>query len=132
MLFGVLSVVAGVIALIDPGSQPARDRHPVRHLPDRRRHLRALAGVTAREADTIRRVFAVVLGILSLIAGVICLLRPGAGIFALVIVVGVFLVMAGVIQLAGAVSDDTPWLPRRVGLVDLVLGIIILAVPGSA
>jgi uncharacterized membrane protein HdeD (DUF308 family) len=74
-------------------------------------------------------VFAVVLAILSLIAGIICLLRPGTGILALVIVLGVFLVMSGAIQLVGAVSDDMPWLSAAVALIDLVLGILILAVP---
>jgi len=88
-----------------------------------------LAGVTATDADPLRRIFAVLLAMLSLMAGVICLLRPGTGLFALVVVVGVFLVMAGVIELARAVGGETPWLTAALGLVDLVIGIVILAIP---
>src|SRR4051794_20220559 len=129
MLFGVLSIAAGVIALIDPGLSLLAIAILFGSYLIVSGIFELMAGVTAREADTTRRVFAVVLAILSLIAGIICLLRPGTGILALVIVLGVFLVMSGVIQLVGAVSDDMPWLSAAVGLVDLVLGIIILAVP---
>jgi uncharacterized membrane protein HdeD (DUF308 family) len=130
MLFGVLSVAAGVIALIDPGLSLLAIAILFGSYLIVSGIFELMAGVTAREADTTRRVFAVVLAILSLIAGIICLLRPGTGILALVIVLGVFLVMSGVMQLVGAVSDDMPWLSAAVGLIDLVLGIIILAVPG--
>jgi uncharacterized membrane protein HdeD (DUF308 family) len=129
MLFGVLSVAAGVIALIDPGLSLLAIAILFGSYLIVSGIFELMAGVTAREADTTRRVFAVVLAILSLIAGIICLLRPGTGILALVLVLGVFLVMSGVIQLAGAVSDDMPWLSAGVALIDLVLGIIILAVP---
>jgi uncharacterized membrane protein HdeD (DUF308 family) len=130
MLFGVLSLAAGVIALIDPGLSLLAIAILFGSYLIVSGIFELMAGVTAREADTTRRVFAVVLAILSLIAGIICLLRPGTGILALVIVLGVFLVMSGVMQLVGAVSDDMPWLSAAVGLIDLVLGIIILAVPG--
>jgi uncharacterized membrane protein HdeD (DUF308 family) len=129
MLFGVLSLAAGVIALIDPGLSLLAIAILFGSYLIVSGIFELMAGVTAREADTTRRVFAVVLAILSLIAGIICLLRPGTGILALVIVLGVFLVMSGVMQLVGAVSDDMPWLSAAVGLIDLVLGIIILAVP---
>ena len=129
MLFGVLSVAAGVIALIDPGLSLLAIAILFGSYLIVSGIFELMAGVTAREADTTRRVFAVVLAILSLIAGIICLLRPGTGILALVIVLGVFLVTSGVMQLVGAVSDDMPWLSVAVGLIDLVLGIIILAVP---
>jgi uncharacterized membrane protein HdeD (DUF308 family) len=75
-------------------------------------------------------VFAVLLGVLALIAGVIVLVRPGAGLLALVLVVGVYLIVAGVLQLASAFSDPRPWLTALLGLLDVGLGIIILAVPG--
>ena len=73
--------------------------------------------------------FAVVLAVISLIAGIVVLLRPGTGIVAVVIILGVFLVVSGVIQLAGAVSEDLPLLTAALALVDLVLGIVILVVP---
>jgi uncharacterized membrane protein HdeD (DUF308 family) len=130
MLFGVLSVAAGIIALIDPGLSLLAIAILFGSYLIVSGIFELMAGVTAREADTTRRIFAVVLAILSLIAGIICLLRPGTGILALVLVLGAFLAMSGVLQLVGAVSDDMPWLSAVVGLIDLVLGIIILAVPG--
>jgi uncharacterized membrane protein HdeD (DUF308 family) len=129
MLFGLLSVAAGVIALIDPGLSLLAIAILFGSYLIVSGIFELMAGVTAREADTTRRVLAVVLAILSLIAGIICLLRPGTGILALVLVLGVFLAMSGVIQLVGAVSDDMPWVSAAVGLIDLALGIIILAVP---
>jgi uncharacterized membrane protein HdeD (DUF308 family) len=129
MLFGVLSVAAGVIALIDPGLSLLAIAILFGSYLIVSGIFELMAGVTASGADTTRRVLAVVLAILSMIAGILCLLRPGTGILALVLVLGVFLVMAGVMQLVGAVSDDMPWLSAAVGLIDLVLGVIILAVP---
>jgi uncharacterized membrane protein HdeD (DUF308 family) len=75
-------------------------------------------------------VFGVLVGVLALIAGLIVLVRPGAGLLALVWVVGVYLIVAGVLQLAGAFSEPQPWLGALLGVLDIVLGIIILAVPG--
>ena len=55
---------------------------------------------------------------------------PGAGLLALVIVVGAYLVVAGVLQIASAVGEDQPWVGYALGVVNLVLGILILALPG--
>jgi uncharacterized membrane protein HdeD (DUF308 family) len=89
-----------------------------------------LGGVMAEGAGSARRALAVLLGVISLIAGVMCLRLPGAGLLALVIVAGAYLIVAGVLQIAGAVGDDQPWLGFALGLVNLVLGILILALPG--
>ncbi len=130
VLFGVLSVVAGAIALINPGLSLLAIAILFGCYLIVAGFFELLAGVTATDADPLRRIFAVLLAILSLMAGVICLLRPGTGLFALVVVVGVFLVMAGVIELARAVGGERPWLSAALGLADLVIGIVILAIPG--
>jgi hypothetical protein len=129
VMFGVLSIVAGVIALINPGLSLLAVAILFGSWLIVAGFFDLLAGVRAHEADTSRRVFSIVLAVLSLIAGTVCLLRPGAGIVALVMVLGVFLVVSGVIELAAAVSDDTPWLSFALALVDVVLGIVILAIP---
>jgi uncharacterized membrane protein HdeD (DUF308 family) len=125
MLFGVLSVAAGVIALIDPGLSLLAIAILFGSYLIVSGIFELMAGVTARQADTTRRVFAVVLAILSLIAGIICLLRPGTGILALVIVLGVFLVMSGVMQLIGIIILAVP----DIGLITLALlfGISLVA-----
>jgi uncharacterized membrane protein HdeD (DUF308 family) len=129
VLFGVISIVAGVIALINPDLSLLTVAILFGSWLIVAGFFDLLAGVRAHEADTSRRVFSIVLAVLSLIAGIVCLLRPGAGILALVIVLGVFLVVSGVIELAAAVSDDTPWLSFALALVDVALGIVILAIP---
>lgn len=127
--FGVLSVIAGILALINPGLSLLAIAILFGCSLIVWGFFDVLGGVTATEADTVRRILAVLLGVLSLIAGVICLVRPGSGLFALVLVVGVFLVVAGVIQLAEAIGDDRPWLMVGLAVLNLVLGIVILAVP---
>ena len=88
-----------------------------------------LGGVMAEDAGTARRVLAALLPVISLIAGVMCLRLSSAGLLALVIVVGGYLIVAGVLQIAGAVGDDQPWVGFALGVVNLVLGILILALP---
>jgi uncharacterized membrane protein HdeD (DUF308 family) len=129
VLFGVLSIIAGAIAIINPDLSLLAIAILFGSYLIVAGIFDLMAGVTANDVDTTRRVLAVILAILSLLAGIICLVRPGAGILALVIILGAFLVVSGVIQLAGAVSDDMPWLSALLGLVDVVLGIVILAVP---
>jgi uncharacterized membrane protein HdeD (DUF308 family) len=130
VVFGVLSLLAGVVALVNPGLSLLAIAILFGCYLIVSGFFDVLAGTTAGDADTLRRILAVLLGILSLIAGILVLLRPGAGLFALVLIVGVYLVVSGVIQLAAAISDDLGWLTAGLGLVNLILGIIILAVPG--
>jgi uncharacterized membrane protein HdeD (DUF308 family) len=129
MVFGVLSIVAGVIALINPDLSLLAVAILFGSWLIVSGFFDLLAGARAHEADTSRRVFSIVLAVLSLIAGIVCLLRPGVGILALVIVLGIYLVVSGAIELAAAVSDDAPWLSVALALVDIVLGILIVAIP---
>ena len=71
-----------------------------------------------------------ILGILALIAGVICIRRPGESLLAIVIVVGVYLIAEGVIRIVRAfeVSDGRGW-AIMLGLLDAIVGIVILAWP---
>ncbi len=127
--FGVLSIVAGAIALADLNLSLVALGVLFGCWLIAVGFFDVLAGVTAEDAGTARRVFAVLLGVISLIAGVMCLRLPGVGLLALVIVVGAYLVVAGVLQIASAVGDDQPWMGYVLGVVNLVLGILILALP---
>ena len=127
--FGLLSIVAGAIALANPDLSLVALSVLFGCWLIAVGFFDVLGGVMAEGADTARRVLAVLLGVISLIAGVMCLRLPGAGLLALVIVVGAYLIVAGVLQIAGAVGDDQPWLAFAMGVVNLVLGILILALP---
>ncbi len=129
VLFGVLAIGAGVLALIFPGLSLLAVAILFGSYLIVSGIFDLLGGATSRDVDTTRRIFSIVLAVLSLIAGVLVLLRPGTGIVALVIILGVFLVISGVLELAGAVSDDLPWIAAVLGLVDVALGIVILALP---
>ena len=128
-MFGVLSIAAGVIALANPGLSLVALGVLFGVWLIMVGFFDLLAGLTADDAGTARRVFAVVLGVISLIAGVMSLRLPGAGLLALVVVVGSYLIVAGALQIASAVGDEHPALVVAIGLVNLVVGVLILALP---
>ena len=76
------------------------------------------------------RAISAILGIVALIAGVICIRRPGESLLAIVIVVGVYLIAEGVIRVVRAfeVHEGRGWI-IGLGLLDAVVGIVILAWP---
>ena len=76
------------------------------------------------------RALSAILGIVSLIAGLICIRRPGESLLAIVIVAGIFLVAEGVIRIVRAFgSTGRRWWGVVAGLIDAVAGIIILSWP---
>ena len=72
------------------------------------------------------------LGILALIAGVITLVWPGVTVYALVFVLGVFLLVAGGAEIGWSISerhtDGWGFILFR-GIVDLIAGIVVLVWP---
>jgi uncharacterized membrane protein HdeD (DUF308 family) len=77
------------------------------------------------------RAISAILGIVALIAGVICIRRPGESLLAIVIVAGIFLVAEGVIRIVRAfASTGARWWGIAIGAVDAIVGIVILAWPG--
>jgi uncharacterized membrane protein HdeD (DUF308 family) len=72
------------------------------------------------------------LGILALVAGVITLVWPSVTVYALVFVLGVFLLVAGGAEIGWSIaerhSDGWGFILFR-GIVDLIAGIVVLAWP---
>jgi len=76
------------------------------------------------------RALSAILGIVSLIAGLICIRRPGESLLAIVIVAGVYLIAEGVIRVIRAFSGPGSRLwPVLLGLLDVAAGIVIMAWP---
>jgi uncharacterized membrane protein HdeD (DUF308 family) len=77
------------------------------------------------------RALSAILGVIALIAGLICIRRPGESLLAIVIVVGIYLVASGVIRivLAFGLPDGRVW-AVALGALDAIIGIVILAWPG--
>ena len=76
------------------------------------------------------RALSAILGVISLIAGLIFIRRPGESLLAIVIVAGIFLVAEGVIRIVRAfASTGARWWSVAIGAVDAIIGIVVLAWP---
>src|SRR5688572_23281143 len=102
VLLGVGCVVIGVLAIVWPGKTLMT--------------LGILTGIyliflaVMEILDAItgpheHRTFSAIVGVLALIAGLICIRRPGESLIALVVVIGVFLIAEGVFGLVRTFSE---------------------------
>jgi uncharacterized membrane protein HdeD (DUF308 family) len=77
------------------------------------------------------RALSAIVGVLSVIAGIVCLRRPGESLLAIVVVLGVYLIVAGIIRFVRAVTElDNRAAQMGLGIIDALLGILILSLPG--
>jgi uncharacterized membrane protein HdeD (DUF308 family) len=128
VVVGVLSVAAGVIVLFKPGNSLAT--------------LAVIAGIFLL-ADGIIEIIAsflrytpnrglvALLGVVTAIVGVLLIRHPIAGVAAVALLIGIWLIAIGVIRLATAGDEPGPpgW---RIfaGILELIAGIAIVASPG--
>src|SRR4029078_9056404 len=127
VVLGVICVVTGVLAIVWPGLTLLT--------------LGIFAGIyllvtavleiiDAIFGDPGGRALSAILGVISLIAGLVFLRRPGESLLAIVIVAGIFLIAAGVIRLSRAFgSTGRRWWGVTAGLIDAIIGIVILSWP---
>ena len=86
--------------------------------------------IDAISGDAGGRAMSAILGVLALIAGLICIRRPGESLLAVVIVVGVYLVAAGVLRIVRAFgSEGNRWWGFAAGAIDAIAGIVVLSWP---
>lgn len=79
------------------------------------------------------RGWAVALAVLSVVAGIICVIAPGVGLFTIVVGITVWFFAAGVNELVAAVASPRGRLFNVVaGVVTLVAAVIVLFSPGVA
>ena len=89
--------------------------------------------VEAIVGDPASRALSAIVGIVALIAGLICLRRPGDSLLALVVVLGAYLIVTGVARLVRAfASVEHRGLSLLSAVVDLILGILILSWPDES
>jgi uncharacterized membrane protein HdeD (DUF308 family) len=89
--------------------------------------------VEAVVGDPASRALSAIVGIVALLAGLICLRRPGDSLLALVVVLGAYLIVTGVARLVRAfASVEYRGLSLLGAVVDLVLGILILSWPDES
>ena len=128
VVLGVICLVTGILAIVWPDITLLT--------------LGILAGVylmitaimeilNAIIGDPGGRAMSAILGIISLIAGLIFIRRPGESLLAIVVVAGIFLIAEGVIRVVRAFSSTgNRWWGIAAGTIDAIVGIIILAWPG--
>ena len=86
--------------------------------------------IDAIAGDPGGRAISAILGVIALIAGLICIRRPGESLLAIVIVVGVYLVAAGVLRIVRAFgSEGNRWWGFAAGAIDALFGIVVLSWP---
>jgi uncharacterized membrane protein HdeD (DUF308 family) len=130
MVVGVLSVIAGVLAIVWPGITLLA---LALILGINLAVLSAftIADALSADADADDRTLRIVLGVSGIIGGMVILRRPGDTLLVLVVAAGVWLVMAGVLELIRmfTLDDGHRLLHAFGGVVDLVIGVLILALP---
>lgn len=98
-------------------------------------NLLALGGLAIGEAlgdeDDDGRTLRIVLGVVAVLAGIVVLRRPGGAVLVLVVALGAWLVLSGIVELVRALLRGTD---RRVltalgGAIDAAVGILVLALP---
>ena len=89
--------------------------------------------VDAIVGDPASRALSAIVGVVALVAGLICLRRPGDSLLALVVVLGAFLIVTGVARLMRAFAsvEHRGWTLFS-AVVDLILGVLILAWPDES
>ena len=132
LVVGVVSVIAGVLAIVYPDITLLA--------------LGIFAGVGLLFAGAIdiaeaitggaggdgnSRVLSAIVGVLSVVAGLICLRRPGESLLAIVVVLGIYLVVAGIVRFIRSFSTlEDRAAQMGLGIIDAILGILILSLPG--
>jgi uncharacterized membrane protein HdeD (DUF308 family) len=127
LLTGLLSVVAGVIVLFKPGDSLAT--------------LAVIAGifllldgilelVSSFMSSTRNRGMVALLGVLTAIVGVLLIRHPIGGVTAVALLIGIWLIAAGVIRFATAFEEyeHRGWYAFA-GAMELIAGIVIVADP---
>jgi uncharacterized membrane protein HdeD (DUF308 family) len=126
-LVGVLSIAAGVIVLFKPGDSLAT--------------LAVIAGIfllldglleltAALFHGTQSRGMVALLGVLTAIVGVLLIRHPIAGVAAVALLIGIWLITIGVVRFVAAfeLAESRGW-NIVVGLIELIAGIAIIADP---
>jgi uncharacterized membrane protein HdeD (DUF308 family) len=124
---GILSVIAGVVVILKPSNSLATIAVVVgifAVIDGIIALVRAISGSSAG------RGFLVLIGIVSLVIGVVLIRHPSKSVSAIALVIGIWLIAMGAIRLVVAfeASGGRGWL-LFVAIVELIAGIVIVAEP---
>jgi len=132
IIAGVIGTIAGVLAIVYPGLTLLA--------------LALIAGINllilgvmslvdafSSDGDTTTRVLAAVLGLLGIMAGLVVMRRPGESLLAILVVLGIWLVVSGIVDFVRAFANvEHRGLRLLTAIVDVVLGGLILSLPNES
>jgi uncharacterized membrane protein HdeD (DUF308 family) len=127
LVAGVVNIVAGLITIAHPSFTLAAVGIVIGIFL----LLVALAAIVAAiTGDAESRTLSVILALVALIAGLICIRHPGDSLLALIVALGIYLIVVGVLHVVRAFAGPPPrGLEAAVGGLYAILGILILALP---
>lgn len=125
---GLLSVVAGVILIVQPGIGLVT-------LAVVSGIFLVVDGITETVwllmADVQNRSLGVVAGIVSILVGIVLIRHPASAVVVFALLLGLWLIVAGAVRAASALDDPRNRGWRLLGaLVEVVAGVVIVASPG--
>jgi uncharacterized membrane protein HdeD (DUF308 family) len=126
---GVIGAIAGILALVYPDITLLA--------------LALIAGINLMllgvlalieafggDRDAGARVLAAILGILGIIAGLVVIRRPGESLLAIVVILGIWFVVSGIVDFIRAFATlEGRAFRLMMALADIILGALILALP---
>ena len=132
ILYGVLAIIVGIIAIAWPGVTILALVILFAVYAFIAAGLQAMRAFSSRTAGP---VFGhLLLGLVNLAAGMVALAWPGPTALVLVLIVGTWAVIAGVVEIAAAFAAGEPTATRALfilgGLVSIAFGVVLFARPG--
>jgi uncharacterized membrane protein HdeD (DUF308 family) len=129
LILGLVSVIAGILAIVYPDiTLLALGLIVGIYLVIAGTTYIALASLENQTAGG--RVLRILVGFLSILAGLICLVRPGAGVLALLIALSFWFILTGVADLTRALDvREHRVISIILGVVSIAAGVIVVANP---
>jgi uncharacterized membrane protein HdeD (DUF308 family) len=127
LILGLVSILAGILAIVYPDITLLALGI---FIGVSLMFVGAMDIVEAIAGDPGSRALSAITGVLALLAGLVCLRRPGESLLALVIVLGFYLIVTGVIKFVRAFAQlEDRALLLGLALLDIIIGIVILSLP---
>ncbi|GAB1513805.1 HdeD family acid-resistance protein [Actinophytocola sp. KF-1] len=131
MLRGVVAVLFGVLAIVWPGLTVLA----LALLFGVYTLLDGITSIVMGIGQGTDRVYMITLGVLGVIAGVIALVWPQITVIVLLVIIAVWAIFAGVMQIAAAIRlrkvIRNEWFLAVSGIVALVLGLLLIVQPAE-
>ncbi|MEA9983790.1 MULTISPECIES: HdeD family acid-resistance protein [Subtercola] len=125
----VLSVIIGIVVLVWPGSTLEVVAFLFGLYFFVVGLVRVVVGIVNGSLSSGVRVLSVILGVFLLVAGVFALKNPLSSLVVLALLIGISWITEGIIALTQTVNDSSRWFGTLSGVLSLIAGIVFIFVP---